>query len=131
MLGRMCHQESTYPHRCARGMVVSTELGRCTCLFAHQSELKQVGALHDLAVTCASCETSSLFWCCGIRGWAHEAVVRMHGLDGAFHWVVQASRNNWPSASLRGTMCMHVYSLRSAIHAAWFQERIVRHAWEN
>ena len=47
----------------------------------------------------------------------------MHGLDGAIHWVVQASMKNSqfakyhqrPNAPWRGTICIQVHSLRIAI----------------
>ena len=63
----------------------------------------------------------------------------MHGLDSAIHLVVQASKKNCqvakyhqrPNAPWRRTICMQVNSLRSAMHAGWFQERIAKHAWEN
>ena len=37
-------------------MVVSTELGSCTCVCTHKTVKRQVGAQQDVAVTCASCE---------------------------------------------------------------------------
>ena len=37
MTGHMCHQASTHSHRDARGMVVSTELGSCTCVVPRTS----------------------------------------------------------------------------------------------
>ena len=53
--------------------------------------------------------------------------------------TAQASRKNSqfakhhqrPNAPWSGTIYMQVYSLRHAIHAACFQERISKHAWEN
>ena len=61
MIGRMCHQASTYSHSCAHSVVVSTEQGGCTFFCTHQTEKRQVGAQQDLAATCTSCETCPFF----------------------------------------------------------------------
>ena len=119
--GRMWHQASTYSHPDAHGMIVSTQLCGCTSVCAHQTAKRQVGAQRDLKATCASCETCSFFWCCGIRGQTHEeAGVRIHALD-----KEELSVRQVPPTTQR---TMQVYSLRSVIQAAWCQERIAKHA---
>ena len=57
----------------------------------------------------------SVFWCCGIRGRTREeAVVRMHGLDSAIHWI---ARERFACENVITTE-----NLSNAVHAAWFLE---------
>ena len=103
----------------AHGMAVSTERSSCTCVCMHQTEKRQVGAQQDLTVTCASCETCPFF------GVAKSVVEHMK--KQLFEFTVQGSKKNWQLAKYPNDP-MQVSSLRTAPHAAWFQERYVKHA---
>ena len=128
VLGWMCHQASTHSHRDAHRMVASTELGSCTCVCTHQTEgrrarVRPVRHGHFLGVVESVVETKrcvSVFSIkkCVVSFMAvydqslrvskqatqlsrstHEgAVVLMHGLESAIHWIVQASRKNYQFA---------------------------------
>ena len=97
-----------------------------------------MGAQQALTITCAACKTCPFFF--GVVGSAVEHMKKPLSVHTVNPSVVQASRKNCcqftkyhqrPNAPWRRTSCMQVYSLRNAIHAAWFQQRIAKHAWEN